>query len=116
MKKRDDRVYLHDMLDAIRIIETYLQGLTYETFGQDKLRQDGVVRELEIIGEASRNLSEAFQLQHAEIPWADIIGMRHKIVHDYSNVNLRIVWDTVANDLPPLKQQLKQILGDSNES
>jgi uncharacterized protein with HEPN domain len=115
MKKRDDRVYLHDMLDAIRQVESYLKDISYDAFGKDHMRQDAVVRELEIIGEASRNVSESFQMQHVVIPWSTIIGMRHKIAHDYFGVNLRIVWDTVQNDLPPLKLQLEAILGELGE-
>jgi len=110
MKKRDETVYLHDILDAIRQIETYLQGISYETFCQDKLRQDAVVRRLEIIGEASRRLTEEFKAQHQEVPWQDIIAMRHKIAHDYFEVDLQTVLDTVKADLPPLKEWLSSSL------
>ena len=113
MKKRDDTVYLQDILDAIHQIDTYLMGISYRAFCQDRLRQDGVVRQLEIIGEASRNVTEKFQAQHSEIPWQDIIGMRHKIAHDYFEVNLRTVWDTSKYDLPPLKEGVERILAEA---
>lgn len=116
MKKRDDTVYLRDILDAIRQIEIYLQSISYKAFCQDRMRQDAVVRELEIIGEASRKLTEVFRTQHPEIPWQDIIGMRHKIAHDYFEVDLRTVWDTSKSDLPPLKQQVEQILVEMGEN
>jgi uncharacterized protein with HEPN domain len=75
MSKRDDAVYLNDILDAIRQIETYLEGISYDCFRQDRMRRDAVVRQLEIIGEASRCLSQTFLHRHPEIPWQDIIGL-----------------------------------------
>lgn len=91
MKKRDDTVYLHDILDAIRQIETYLQDISYDVFCRDRMCQDAVVRQLEIVGEASRNLTAELRAQHPGIPWQDIIGMRHKITHDYFDVDLPTV-------------------------
>lgn len=110
MKKRDDKVYLNDILDAIGQIETYLEGIPYDCFYRDRMRRDAVVRQLEIIGEASRGLSQPFLARHPEIPWQDIIGMRHKIAHDYFIVDIRVVWDTAKNDLSPLREQVNRIL------
>ena len=110
MKKRDNTVYLRDMLDAIRQIEIYVQDISYDAFCKDIMRQDAVVRRLEIIGEASRNVSEAFLAEHPEIPWQDMIGMRHKIAHDYFEVDLSTVWDTVKTDLPALNARISRIL------
>ncbi len=112
MSKHDDTVYLRHMLDAIEQIESYLHGISRERFFENRMVQDAVVRQLEIIGEASRNLSEEFQAQHEEIPWGDIIGMRHKIAHNYLEVDLQTVWDTVRTDLPPLKDWLIRALGE----
>jgi uncharacterized protein with HEPN domain len=114
MKKRDDTVYLGDILDAIRQIEICLEGIPYESFREDRMRRDAVVRQLEIIGEACRGLSKAFLARHPEIPWQDIIGMRHKIAHDYFIVDIRVVWDTAKNDLAPLKDQVEHILRDGD--
>ena len=110
MKRRDDRVYLHDILNAIEQIEAYLYDVSYDLFCQERMRQDAVVRQLEIIGEASRRFSQAFQDRHPEIPWQDIIGMRHKIAHDYFEIDLRVVWDTAKSDLAALKERVKRIL------
>ena len=71
-----------------------------------------MVRQLEIIGEASRGLSRALLAHHPEIPWQDIIGMRHKIAHDYFSVDIRVVWDTAKNDLVLLKDQVNRILSE----
>jgi uncharacterized protein with HEPN domain len=72
--------------------------------------QDAVVRELEIIGEASRNLTDELREAHPEVPWSQIIGMRNRFIHAYFDVNLRIVWEIVRDDLPRLKHQVEQIL------
>jgi len=111
MKRRDDRLLVEDMLSAIKQIERYIEGVSFEDLCHDRMRQDAVVRQLEIIGEAARLLSEEFRNQYPHIPWQDIIGMRHKLTHDYFEVDLRIVWDTVQFDLPQLKVWLQEILG-----
>lgn len=108
--KKDDSVYLHHILDAIERIEHYLSGMELSQFLQDVLRQDGVVRQLEVIGEASRQISSSFRSQHSEIPWGQIIAMRNRIVHDYTNVDVYIVWEVARRDLPSLKQQIVQLL------
>ena len=107
---KNDAVYLHHILDAINRIQGYVAGVAYERFLQDNLLQDGVVRQLEIIGEAARNVSSAFRDAHPELPWGQMISIRNKLVHDYFQVNLFIVWDTVHTDLPPLKEQVGRIL------
>lgn len=84
--------------------------MSIERFLQEELLRDGVVRQLEIIGEASRNLSREFREKHPEVPWSQIIGLRNRIVHDYLNVDFDIVWEIAQNDLPLLKQQIEQIL------
>ena len=104
--KRNDAVYLSHILDAITQIEIYTAGLSYDQFSQTRLVQDGVIRQLEIIGEASRSLSDDFRDQHSELPWPQIIGLRNRLIHAYFEVNLGIVWDIVQNDLPPLRQKV----------
>jgi len=108
--KKDDVVYLHHVLDAIHRIDTYVQGISKEAFFQKELLQDGVIRQLEIIGEASRNLSDEFREDNPEIPWSQIIGMRNRIVHAYFNVDLEITWGIVTMDLPILKEYLITLL------
>lgn len=110
MKKRDDTVYLRDILDAVRQIEIYVDGISFVDFQNDRMRQDAIVRQLEIIGEASRNLTKTFQLQPPEINWRDITGMRHKLAHDYFSIDYLMVWDTVQSDLSSLPQWLNEQL------
>lgn len=110
MKKRDDAVYVQDVLDAIHQIETYLAGLSYDDFLGNRLVQDGVAHQLEIIGEASRNLSQGFRDRYLGLPWQDIIGMRNRIAHAYFAIDLRSVWDTARLDLPIVKAWGERIL------
>ncbi|GBC76475.1 hypothetical protein HRbin07_00677 [bacterium HR07] len=108
--KKDDTVYLRHILDAIAQIELYLQGVSREHFLRTKLLQDGVVRQLEIIGEASRNLSDELRQRHPEVPWSQIISLRNRVIHAYFNVSVEIVWEIAQNDLPVLRSQIKSIL------
>jgi len=104
--KNSDNVYLAHILDAITQIEIYTADISYDQFSQTKLVQDGVIRQLEIIGEASRNLSDDFRTEHSEPPWTQIISLRNRLIHAYFDINLGIVWDIVQNDIPPLKQNV----------
>lgn len=110
MPKRDDGVLLRDILDAIGQIESYLVGATFQTFCETPLLQDDVMHRLEVIGEASRNLSDAFLEQHPDIPWQDIIGMRNRIAHAYFTVDLRAVWETAVTDIPALAEWIESVL------
>jgi len=109
--KRNDRVYLAHILDALTQIESYTAGLVYAEFVQKRLVQDGVIRQLEIIGEASGNLSSDFRDEHSNLPWPQIISLRNRLIHAYFDINLGIVWDIVHTDLPPLKQNVRAWLG-----
>lgn len=108
--KKSDTVYLKHILDAINQIETYMDTLDYSQFEQTRLVQDGVIRQLEIIGEASRNLSDDFRVQHPELPWRQIIGLRNRLIHAYFDVDLGIVWDIVQENLPQLKDTINSFI------
>ena len=110
--KPDERVYLRHILDAIAKAESYLQGLDEAAFGGNSLVQDGVIRQLEIIGEAARHVSPAFRRSRSQVPWDDIAGMRDKLIHDYFGVDLGRVWLTAAEDLPALKSEVQQMLAE----
>ncbi|MFH1176017.1 MAG: DUF86 domain-containing protein [Acidobacteriota bacterium] len=101
---RDDAVYLHHIADALDQIAEYTRGLAKQHFLSNRLVQDAVLRQLEIIGEASRNLSDTFHRAHPEIPWPALIAMRNRLVHGYFDVNVLIVWEVLENDLPALRE------------
>lgn len=112
MSERDDSVYLRHILEAIAKIERYLTGIEQTAFDEVSLLQDGVIRQLQIIGEAARRLSLELRGSHADVPWQDIVGMRHKLVHDYFGVDLQAVWLAATQDVPALKRQVRQILSE----
>ncbi|MDI6792875.1 MAG: DUF86 domain-containing protein [bacterium] len=110
MNKRDDSIYLQHILDAIKKIEEYLQGIEEERFAQNTLIQDGVIRQLEIIGEAVKNLSMDLRSHYTGISWKDIAGMRDKLIHHYFGVDLNAVWTTATEDVPVFKEEIQRIL------
>jgi uncharacterized protein with HEPN domain len=107
---KTNEVYLHHILDAIEKIEQYTAGVDRSKFTNDEMRQDAVIRQLEIIEEASRQLSASFRESHPSIPWHAIIGMRNRMAHDYLSVDLDVVWDVVRHDLPGLKKKIGRLL------
>jgi len=107
---KDDKVYLRHILDAVEQIETYITGQTYESFSSNNMMIDAVVRELEIVGEATNHLSNLLRESHPEIPWRDAIDMRNILIHEYFGVRTNLVWDTCKEDLPKLKSLVKDLL------
>jgi uncharacterized protein with HEPN domain len=112
MRRNNDLTYLGDILDAIQRIESYTTQVSKQGFIENFMMQDAVMLQIEIIGEAANSISEAFQEKHDEIPWAQMRALRNRIVHDYRGINLNVIWDTVQNDLPALKRQAQDILGE----
>lgn len=105
---KDDQGRVQDILEAIERIEKYaIKGKSF--FLKDELIQNWMIRNLQIIGEASRSLSAKFRDEHVEIPWKEIIGMRHILVHDYFDIDLEAVWLAIENDLRPLKNSIKKL-------
>ena len=108
--KKDDSVYLRHIIDALLQIERYTDGVTYEEFLSNSLLQDGVIRQLEVMGEAARNLSEDLRNEYPTIPWRQMISLRNRMIHAYFNVNLQIIWEIIQGDIPILLQETKHVL------
>ena len=107
---KDDLVYLNHIKDAISRIEEYVNGLTYNGFIEKYLIQDGVIRQIQVIGEATKKISDNTRQKYPSVPWKDIAGMRDKLIHDYFGIDLDAVWDTVEKDIPILKNEIEIIL------
>lgn len=108
MKK--DEVYLKHILDAISDIEKFVSELSEDEFFQNKEKQYAVLRALEVVGEATKNLSNELKSKYPDVNWRKIAGMRDKLIHAYFVVDLPLVWDTVQIDIPLLKKQVKTIM------
>ncbi|MDM7920816.1 MAG: DUF86 domain-containing protein [Pyrinomonadaceae bacterium] len=109
MKARTDELYLYDILECCQKIETYLAGITKDDFDRQQLYQDAVVRNIEIIGEAAKCLSEELRNARPEVAWKEVMRMRDKVVHHYFRINLDIVWQTAVGDIPSLRSQIEKI-------
>lgn len=112
--QKDNRVYFGHIMDAISRIERFTAGGSEEFF-QAELIQNGVVWNLGIIGEAVRQVSNWLKESHPEVPWRQIISMRNRLVHGYFNINLNLVWNVLATELPLFKAQVEGILGELEE-
>lgn len=107
---KDDSVFLNHILDAINQINEYTENMTFEDFLETRLVQDAVIRQLEIIGEATKNLSSKTTENYPQIPWKEIAGMRDKLIHVYFGVDLEEVWNTAKRDIPELNRVVEIIL------
>jgi uncharacterized protein with HEPN domain len=109
-KMRRDFDFLLDIQDAIDHILEFTSGLTMEDYLHDRKTQDAVVHNLEVMGEATKNLSDELRTDHPTIPWRDISGTRDRLVHHYFGINQDIVWQIITQDLPAVKGQIKQLI------
>ncbi len=107
---RRDIDYLQDVLEAIQRTLEYTGSITWQEFLVDHKTQDAVIRNLEVIGEATKKISDNIQNRYPEIPWRDITGTRDRLVHHYFGVNLEIVWQIAKSDLPVLFTQIRNVL------
>ena len=110
MPSRDWRFRIEDMLEAIGRIEEFVHGRNLDSFLNDRRTSDAVVRNLEILGEAARNIPEEIVSRYPEVPWKKARDMRNVLIHAYFGVDLPSVWQTIQEDLPPLKAQLTTVL------
>ena len=106
---KDDLAYVYHILDCIRKIKDYSIGLSIKEFQSNELVQDAIIRNIEIIGEASKKISTDTKQIYYKIPWKEISGMRDKLIHDYLGVDPLVVWKTIKEDIPTLERLISEI-------
>ncbi|MDZ7633534.1 MAG: DUF86 domain-containing protein [Bacteroidales bacterium] len=106
---KDDLAYVEHILDCIRKIKVFSEGISFREFSSNELVQDAIIRNIEIIGEASKKISSDTKQIYFEIPWKEISGMRDKLIHDYLGVDVEVVWRTIKEDIPILESQIREI-------
>lgn len=107
---KDDNIYIDHIFHSIDRIKSYLKDKDYQSFSQDFLTQDAVVRQLEIIGEATKRISREFRDNYPQVPWSDMAGMRDILIHDYIDVDTDIVWKTASESIPELEGLLRSLI------
>lgn len=106
---REEPALLLDMLEFARDAVAFAEGMEYADFAEDRRSQFAILKAIEIVGEAAAHVSERTRDAHPEIPWRDVIGMRNRLVHAYFGIDLRLVWDTVKDDIPSLINELEPL-------
>ncbi|MDX2231100.1 MAG: DUF86 domain-containing protein [Leptolyngbyaceae cyanobacterium bins.349] len=112
MTPRQIEDYLQDILDAILASQQFTAGMSFEEFAADQKTIFAVTRAIEIVGEATKSISQPLRSTYPQIPWKSIAGMRDKVIHQYFGVNLQVLWDTVQQDLPALQPVIAHMLND----
>ena len=110
MSKRGDREFILDMLIACNRILEYAEGLNFEKFSKSSMVVDAIIRNIEILGEAAKKISENIKNKYPEIDWQKIGATRDKVIHSYFGIKLEIVWDIITTHVPKLKKQLEKII------
>lgn len=108
--RKDRKLLIKDILECIKKIERYVDGMDFALFKEDEKTIDAVIKNLETIGEAAQHIPDDIKARHKQVPWRGIIGLRNRIVHGYFNIDLEIIWGIVRQELPDLKVQLEHIL------
>ncbi|MEX0272579.1 DUF86 domain-containing protein [Leptolyngbyaceae cyanobacterium UHCC 1019] len=116
MTPRSAADFLQDMVNYADDATNFVAGMDFATFEQDKRTSYAVVRAVEVIGEAAKNIPQTLKDQYPNIPWRSIAGMRDKVIHQYFGVDFQVLWDTVQQDIPPLRIAIAQVLTDLTSS
>ena len=116
MRARDYSDYLQDISDAVNDIENFIDEMTYEQFVRDRKTLNAVVRSVEIIGEASKNIPLAVKEKYKSLPWKQMAGMRDKLIHAYFGVDKEILWKAITEEIPLLKKAIAKVIEESEKN
>ena len=108
--KRNYKLFIKDILDAIQKIEEFVAGMSYEEFIGDDKTISAVIRKFEIIGEATKNVPDEIKEKYSTLPWKEMAGIRDCLIHGYFGIDTKLVWDTIHGQLPLLKPEIRKIL------
>lgn len=112
MKSREYKLFIEDILESIEKIQRYIKNLDYKKFKDNELVADAVIRNLEIIGEASKNIPDNIRAKYPNVPWRRMIGLRNITAHEYFGVDLNIIWEIITANLPETKPKIELMLED----
>lgn len=107
---RDPRVYIGDILEAIRRMRSYTENMDFAAFAKSPITIDAVVRNLEVIGEAAGRIAEEIRAGAPEVEWRKIIALRNVLAHEYFGIHTKIIWDVIADKLTPLERACRRVL------
>ena len=110
MKMRDYRDLLHDIIDAINDVESFIDDLSYDEFVKDRKTLSAVIRSIEVIGEATKNLPDRIKEKYKDLPWNRMAGMRDKLIHGYFGIDTKTLYKSARGDIPQLKTSIQEIL------
>lgn len=116
MKRNSYKLFVEDILESMNKIERYTKGSTYDKFEKNELVVDAVIRNLEIIGEAAKNIPDEVREKHQEISWKRMIGLRNITIHEYFGVDLNIIWQIISKNLPETKPKIEAMLKGLSDS
>ena len=112
MRLKDDLIFLEHILESIRAVEEFSKNITKADLVKDRLRQSAIIRELEVIGEAVKNISTSIKDRYKQVQWREITGARDKMIHHYFGIDFEIIWEIIKIGLPELKKQMLSIKAD----
>ena len=116
MIEKSDLIFIEHILESISAIAEFSKGITKEALLKERLKQSAIIREIEVLGEAVKNISEKTKKKYAEVRWKEIAGTRDILIHNYFGIDIEIIWNIVNLDIPKLKPRIEKIKDDLNKS
>lgn len=112
---RNQNIYLKDIIESIDKIIEFVENMTFEEFQEDDKTSSAVIRKFEILGEATKNITDDTRTKYPKIPWKEMAGMRDRLIHSYFGIDYKLVWTTIKNSIPNLKTMIEEILVESKK-